>query len=332
MTNFKALTILGLVAACFIAMPANAQVTTLTQTTLSSAQLSTDRTVCLASATGVVIPSVSAVGSTIFIVGTGAGYGTSANPTGSESEVVQGTSTLGPTCYNVIRQINPTLHASGLTVYLGPRQQFATIDPRVGIGGTCTLSTLPFYPYINLSSGAVYRCIASQWVVGQGQTTTATPFTAFSTLSTPGNLIAPTSVTSVAGTEWFSQMYIDTNATLTGACWLNGATVSSGNTIAFLADASGAIIANTALAGTADAGASQYQCAAFVATTAVYGPGTYFVGIQKSGTTDNFLAYATGGAPTNYGTGSLTGTFGTLTALTPTVTFTTAKGPMIIVY
>jgi hypothetical protein len=323
MRNFKNLTIgLLAIAISFIAIPATAQVNTLTSTTLSSAQALTDRVACLTSATGVVIPSTSAVGSTLFI---GAGAG-------AETEVVQGVTSYSTTCFSVLRKVNPTAHVSGASVYLGPNNWFATIDPRVGTGGACTLASLLYYPVINTSTGTVFKCINSQFVSGTGQVTTASPFTAFTTVAAPNSLITAGSVADVNGSEYFSQIYIPTNATLTGACWLNGATVTTDKTIAILFDSAGLVVANTAVAGVADSGASQYQCAAFVATAAVYGPGTYFVGIQRNGTTDNFLTYSTGGAPTNYGTGSQTGTFATIAKITPTVTFTTAKGPLMMVY
>jgi hypothetical protein len=167
---------------------------------------------------------------------------------------------------------------------------------------------------------------------GAVQSTVTSPFTAFTTYVAPGNLIAPTTVTDTVG-EYWSQIFIPTNATLTGACLLNGSTVTTDKHIVFLANAAGTIIAHSNLTSVADSGASQYQCQAFTATIAVTGPQAYFVGTQPNGTTDTFSAYATGGAPTNYGTGLTTAaTFGTLVNITPTVTFTTAEGPLMSVY
>ncbi len=169
-------------------------------------------------------------------------------------------------------------------------------------------------------------------VGGVIQSTVSMPYTAFTTLANPNSLIAAGSVTDTIA-EYWSQLFIPTNATLTGACLLNGATVTTDKHIYFLANAAGTIVANTSLTSVADSGASRYQCQAFTATVAVVGPQTYFIGTQPNGTTDNFLAYATGGAPTNYGTGLTTaGTFGTLVNITPTVTFTTAQGPLMMVY
>jgi len=168
--------------------------------------------------------------------------------------------------------------------------------------------------------------------VSIAQTSTTTPYTAFTTLSNPNSLIAATSVTDTVA-EYWSQIFIPVNTTLTGACLLNGATVTTDKHIVILFNSAGTVIANSALAGVADSGASRYQCQAFVTPVAVVGPQTYFVGTQPNGTTDNFLAYATGGAPTNYGTGLTTcAVFGTLCNITPTNIFTTAQGPLMMVY
>jgi hypothetical protein len=218
-------------------------------------------------------------------------------------------------------------HANGATVYVGVPGAFDN-GPNDLVGPCTGTAVRP-----NVRTHNISRCVAAVWQQGVAPRNPSMPFTGFATLANPGNLIAPTSVTHVDGTEWFSQISFPYNATLTGACWMNGATVTTDNTIAFLTDASGAVLATSALAGAADTGhASQYQCAAFLATVAVVGPATYYVGIQTKGTTDNFLAYATGGAPTGYGTGSQTGTFGTIAAITPTTTFTPAKGPLLMVY
>ena len=113
---------------------------------------------------------------------------------------------------------------------------------------------------------------------------------------------------------------------------MNGATVGTDKVIYILYDASGVAIANTAIAGTTTATASKYQCANFVTAVSVQGPSTYFIAVQPNGTTDNFQTYAANGAPTNYGTNSQTGTFATLANITPTVTFSANKGPLMMLY
>jgi hypothetical protein len=199
--------------------------------------------------------------------------------------------------------------------------------------GATSLSTPGGFGWVQITnaSGALLTS-AVLTTPSIGQSTTTSPFTSFATLSNPGNLIAPTAVTDTVA-EYSSQIFIPTTTTLTGACLLNGATVTSDRHIVYLANSAGTIIANSVLTGVADSGASQYQCQAFTSPVAVTGPGTYFVGTQPNGTTDTFYAYATGGAPTNYLTVKTTASsFGTLVALTPPTTFTTAVGPLMMVY
>lgn len=168
--------------------------------------------------------------------------------------------------------------------------------------------------------------------VAVAQNTTTTPYTAFTTLQQPHDLIAPVAITDTIA-EYWSQIFIPTSTTLTGACLLNGATVTTDKHIYILFNAAGAIIANTILTSVADSGASRYQCQDFVTPVAVIGPGTFFVGTQPNGTTDTFFTYTAAGAPTKYGTGiTAAGVFGTLVAITPTSAFTTAVGPLMMVY
>jgi hypothetical protein len=168
---------------------------------------------------------------------------------------------------------------------------------------------------------------------GMTPVSSSNPYTAFTTLNPPFNLVAPAAVTDTVA-QYSSQIYIPYNTTLTGACLLNGATVTTDKHLVYLANAAGTIIATSALAGVADTGnASSYQCQAFIAPVAVFGPQTYWVGTQPNGTTDNFYTYTAKGAPTNYGTLLTTSAvFGTVVNIVPTTTFTTAVGPLMMVY
>lgn len=264
-------------------------------TTLSGAITSSTTNVCLASGTGVVTPSLATgiQGSILLIE--------------AESMRVTGAGN-GTACFAVNRfgeggslaePASP--HATGAKVWvLGAL--VTTGDPSRPISTSVFLGNRPYAPMLPA----------------------ATP-------SFAGG-VADTSVTDVAGKTWFSSLSVDFNSLFTGACWLNGATAGTDSKIAAVWDENGVLLANTALAGTTDSGASSYQCAAFTTPVALLGPRHYFVGIQTTGTTDNFKAYTTGGAPTNYATGSQTGTYGTLPSLTITSSFTTAVGPRMLLY
>ncbi len=310
--------VLGILAALSLVVPASAQTNTLYTTTLASQQLQADHSICLASATNIVLPSNSQGGSMIYV--------------DHEAEQVLDVSTYSNTCFVVMRSSAPAQHSSGAKAWFGPQQWFGAIDPLGGINSPCTITALYAYPDIVPSTQTIWYCVDSQWVNGVPEQVSNVPYTFFTTLSNPGNLIAATSVTDTAGGEYASQIFIPANVTLTGACWLNAGTVGTDKRLAILWDASGAVVANTATAGVTVAGASQYQCAAWTSTVSVVGPATYYVGVQTAGTTATFYAYATGGAPTNYGTSLTTGTFGTVTAITAPTTFTTAQGPLMMVY
>ncbi|HEV2275656.1 MAG TPA: hypothetical protein VGR96_15900 [Acidobacteriaceae bacterium] len=158
-----------------------------------------------------------------------------------------------------------------------------------------------------------------------------TSYTQFLTFPTT---VAPNQVTDVSGTEWYSQIYIPKSTILTGACQMNGNGTLADNMLFILWDRLGNVLANTAVAGVTQSGTSVYQCQAFLNAVAVPGPGVYFIGVQGNGTTAASIAtYAAGSVPTGYATGSQTGTFGTVAAITtvPT-TFTANKGPVMSVY
>lgn len=308
-------------AATLLPAPAGAQTNT-TQTTLSSAQTSSQNTVTLVSGTNVTAWDGSRVVTGIFI----------------DNEYEEITTLIAGTTYNVRRAMavgsRKVSHASGATVWVGPPSYFD--DTPYDNTGSCTAANLLNTPRPNIRTGNLQRCIGGVWVTGDmelqvGMGHAGYSYTVFPTLSLP-NPIATTAVTDIAGKIWASQLFIPANVTLTGACILNGGTTTTDKWILALYDSSGALLANTAVAGTTTGTASKYQSIAFTSTVQVAGPMSYYLAVQGNGTTDNFQAYATGGAPTNYGTTAQTGVFGTLPAITPSITFTTAQGPIGCVY
>lgn len=245
----------------------------------------------------------------------------------------------------VVRGVDGTIatpHNSGTTVYIATPQYFAQVD----LYGACTSTNFAFLPQINVVSGNIRDCLprgssSAQWVYNavvlpgpsDQQISTTNPFGAWETPPLPAGMTF-TALTDVATTVWFDQIFIPANATLTGACVMNGSGAGTDSVILFLWDQSGALIANTALAGTVSSGATQLQCIDFTATVSVYGPQTYYVGVQGNGTTAaSFQVYPAGSTPKKYGASSKTGvTFGTQPSITPTTTFTAGKGPLMAVY
>lgn len=137
-----------------------------------------------------------------------------------------------------------------------------------------------------------------------------------------------TDTTPVVTETYIARVAVLANATLTGVSIVNGSAVA-GNVVVILYDDNGTVIANSALAGTAQAGTAAYQDIPFTAPVDIQGPGRYFVGVQFSSTSARFRSHTFGRFPAFKKTGE---TFGTPTTITPVSTFTTNTGPIASVY
>ncbi len=116
---------------------------------------------------------------------------------------------------------------------------------------------------------------------------------------------------------------------VTGIALFNGASVA-GNIKLCLADATGAPIAATATASTAQAGTSTYQRVPFAGGAInLLGPGLYYLMAQFDNTGARFEGHAFG----NFGTLGQTGqTYGTFASFTPPTTFVANTGPLAALY
>lgn len=139
-----------------------------------------------------------------------------------------------------------------------------------------------------------------------------------------------TNTTLVAGTQYFSEILLPANKSITGAAVLNGATVGADNGLVFLCNDAGTVVATSALAGAATAGANAFQQRDFTAPYAAVGPGRYWLGYQSNGTTDTLRTIAASTFLNS--TGSAVGVFGTVPAITPTTTTTADVGPVGYLY
>lgn len=150
-------------------------------------------------------------------------------------------------------------------------------------------------------------------------------------LGTAALTAAGASSVHVAGTMNISEIYIPHWNTWKGAAVLNGTVVGTDNMLVALYSSSGALLANSAVAGTLSAGASTFQNRDFL-TPVTLAPGRYFIGVQSNGTTatSNKFVAANG---VNVLTTSVAGTFGTVPAtITVPTTFTTAVGCVAQLY
>lgn len=137
--------------------------------------------------------------------------------------------------------------------------------------------------------------------------------------------------TTVAGTIYWSEVFIPRNFTCTGIAVLNAGTVGADLGVVGLYNSAGVLVANSALAGATTTGANAFQSRNFTATYDAIGPGRYWVAYQSNGTTDNVRTIAASTFIDSLTT-SATGTFGTLTALTVPTTVTANVGPIAYVY
>jgi hypothetical protein len=135
----------------------------------------------------------------------------------------------------------------------------------------------------------------------------------------------------VAGSMNLTEIQVPYWNTWTGIGVLNGTTVGTDNHLVALYGSNGALIANSAVAGTVSAGASVFQNRAFLFPVTL-APGRYFLGVQSNGTTAT-LRHLLAANGSNVCTSVTAGVFGTVPAtMTPPATFTTAVGVIAQLY
>ncbi len=147
-----------------------------------------------------------------------------------------------------------------------------------------------------------------------------------------GDMQPPTTTTGTDSTPvttetYVAELWVPCTMKLTGATFLQG-TVGSGNAKLALANASGAILAQTASFSVAGVTAA-YIGNNFTATYLAKGPERYYLLLQIDNTVNRFRTHALG----NFGAGKITGgVYGTFATITPPTTFTAGLGPIASVY
>lgn len=135
----------------------------------------------------------------------------------------------------------------------------------------------------------------------------------------------------VAGTVYFSEIYLDATNTWKGIGVLNGTVVGTDNLMVMLYGSSGTLLANSAVAGVVSANASVFQNIDFI-TPITLPSGRYFTAVQCNGTTATTRTLLSIAQP-NALTGSVVGVFGTVPAtITVPTTHTTAVGRITWMY
>jgi hypothetical protein len=137
------------------AVAAFAQTNTLTQTTLSSAALSTDRIIYVTSATGINAPSQGTIGSQLYVVSPGSQRG--------ETMLVQAVTS---TAITVARGRSGSAGniPSGALVLIGQPNYFRAYNP----SGGCTAAATFVTPHVNVLTGEEFICstVTLSWVPG----------------------------------------------------------------------------------------------------------------------------------------------------------------------
>lgn len=140
-----------------------------------------------------------------------------------------------------------------------------------------------------------------------------------------------TSSVHVAGTLYVSEIFVPHWNTWKGLSMLNGTTASTDNFLVALYGSNGALLANSAVAGTVASGASTFQARDFL-NPITLPPGRYFAAVQCNGTTAHSNKFVSANGPIILTT-SVAGTFGTVPAtITTPTTFTTAVGVVCALY
>lgn len=134
--------------------------------------------------------------------------------------------------------------------------------------------------------------------------------------------------TQVAGTWNYSEIMVPYWNTWKGIGVLNGTTVGTSLGIVALFGTSGALLANSAVAGAVTVNASVMQNRNFLFPTRL-APGRYFLAVQYDTATDT-IRHVLSANGSNVICGTQTGTFGTIPSIITTVstTFTTAVAPI----
>lgn len=136
-----------------------------------------------------------------------------------------------------------------------------------------------------------------------------------------------TNATPVVTEVYISEIFVPIAGTVTGVAMFNGSDATDSVNVA-LADSTGAIVANSDLAGTQQVGTDTYQRVPFTSTYSIL-PGTYYILAQFDGTTTRYNALAVGNCGASKQTGQ---TFGTFTSITPPTTFTADHSPVASLY
>jgi hypothetical protein len=135
------------------------------------------------------------------------------------------------------------------------------------------------------------------------------------------------------GTAYVGSIFVPANMRVTGIQYLVGSVGGTDSVIASLHTASGAVVANSNLAGTTVGTAAQTQQVPFAAVASIAGPAWYFIALTFNGNTARFrtvpaFCHSGNGVIGN----GVAQTFGTAASFMAPTTFTADNVPVASVY
>lgn len=142
--------------------------------------------------------------------------------------------------------------------------------------------------------------------------------------------IAATSGTDTActsGTAYVGAVFVPKNSVIAGISYLVGSVGGTDKVVASLHSNTGALLANSAVAGATVGTAAQVQNVALINPYEVKGPMTYFIGLTFNGTTAKFRSIPAQTQSGEIGNG-VTQTFGTPASFTAPTEFVADKIPV----
>lgn len=232
------------------------------------------------------------------------------------------------------------------TVYYGvsPSIDSSTNDGSIASGSAATLYGTQYLAH-SATAGSALVTVASQYPAGTlpwtqmaGSGAITVPSGGEAAISgrrrvsvaTAASLTSGTDTTPTSGTVYYGEVFVPGNATYTGIGYLIGSVGGTDKAIVTLYNAVGTVVANSEKAtGTTVGTTATFQEIAFVTAYAAVGPALYFISVSVNGNTCRLRTVAAGSV---ISTGSATGVFGTLAAITPPTTFTADKAPIAYLY
>ncbi len=232
-----------------------------------------------------------------------------------------------------VSRTNPGAHAQYSRVYIGRPNWFYSVNPPAR--GACTLANLYAHPWINVNTGAIWSCVGGIWTHENAlPATSGRPQYWTIPLGSAAYASTGTDTAITATTVYVGELFVPRSMLVTGIKALAGGTVAGTDTgIAFLFNANGQLLANSALAGTTLTGINTVQTLPLTAPYFVNGPARYWIGVQVSAATTKIRTVATSTFTDLLSTTITSVTYGTLpTFSTLPTTFTADNAPIAGVY